>query len=224
MQRANARLRVVVPITIGIIFVLLYMHFRKLGSAAMVMGTTLLFAPIGGVWLMWWFDFNLSIAAGVGFIALAGLASEMVVVMVAFLDESVERWTGEGRLVTVVHLRDAIAEGAVDRVRPLLMTVATTVVGLVPVMIGTQAGSRVMKRLAAPMVGGLVSTTVLTLVVVPAFYLLWHGLWLAVRPQAGAGVIAVLSMGAGLAGPEPCPHCADRCGLARLGSGGVAPP
>ena len=176
MQRANDRLRLVVPLTITIIFVLLYAHFRRIGTAAMVLVSTVLFAPLGGVWLMWWSDFNLSIAAGVGFIALSGLAAEMGVVMVAYLEDATARFEQEGRLRTIADLREAIVEGAVDRVRPLVMTVATTFVGLLPVMIGTEAGARVMKRLAAPMVGGLVSALLLTLVVLPAIYLLWRSL------------------------------------------------
>jgi Cu(I)/Ag(I) efflux system membrane protein CusA/SilA len=172
MQRANERLAVVVPLTLGIIFFLLYAHFHRMVNAAVVLGSTLILAPVGGVWLMWWFGFHLSVATGVGFIALAGLATEMSVVMVAFLDEATERAEAEGRLGTVGQLREAVAQGAVDRVRPLLMTVGTTLVGLLPVL-GAEAGSRVMRRLAAPMVGGLVSSIVLALVVLPAVYLLW---------------------------------------------------
>jgi len=174
MQRANQRLSVVVPLTIAIIFVLLYAHFRRLESATLVLVSALIFAPIGGVWLMWAAGFNLSIAAGVGFIALAGLACEMVVVMVVFLEEAIERARAEGRLEGLDDLRAAITEGAVDRVRPLVMTVATTFFGLLPAMAGAEAGARVMKRLAAPMVGGLISSLVLTLVLIPAIVLLWR--------------------------------------------------
>ena len=193
MERANDRLAVVVPFTLAIIFGLLYAHFRRLGSAAMVMISTGIFAPVGGVWLMWWFGFNLSIAAAVGFIALAGLATELVVVMVAYLDEAVDRCAAEGRLTSTEALRDAIMEGAVDRVRPLVMTVGTTAVGLVPVMLGTASGSRVMKRLAAPMIGGLASAMVLALVLLPAIYLLWHGFWLR-RELAGIGRFGAASV------------------------------
>ncbi len=174
MQRANQRLRVVIPITLGLIFVLLYAHFQKLSPAIMILLCTMLFAPVGGIWLMWWYGFNLSVAAGVGFIALAGLATEMGVVMLAFLDESVERSAADGALSTAQELKAAITRGAVDRVRPLVMTVATTFVGLLPVLFGTQAGARVMKRLAAPLVGGLLSATVLILVLLPAVYFVWH--------------------------------------------------
>ena len=173
MERASERLSIVVPLTLAIIFLLLYAHFRNLPETMMVMGT-LPFALIGGVWLMWALDFNVSVAVGVGFIALAGLAAETGVVMLVYLDEAYERWQNEGRMHSLADLKAAIAEGAVDRVRPKLMTVATTLIGLLPVMFGTETGTRVMKRIAAPMVGGLISSTVLTLVILPALYLLWR--------------------------------------------------
>ncbi|MBX2800492.1 MAG: CusA/CzcA family heavy metal efflux RND transporter [Myxococcales bacterium] len=175
LQRANERLALVVPLTLAIIVVLLYLHFRRMGQTLMVLVGTLVFAPIGGVWCMYLAGFNLSVAAGVGFIALAGLAAETGVVMLVYLDEAVARFARQGRLGTMAQLREAIREGAVDRVRPKLMTVATTTLGLMPVMLGTETGTRIMKRIAAPMVGGLVSSTLLTLVVIPAIYLLWKG-------------------------------------------------
>jgi Cu(I)/Ag(I) efflux system membrane protein CusA/SilA len=178
MQRANQRLAIVVPITLAVIFILLYAHFRQFGETAMVMIGTIVFAPIGGVWLMYLADFNMSVAAGVGFIALAGLAAETGVVMIVYLDEAYERFRGEGRMRSIVDLKEAIMTGAVDRVRPKLMTVATTMIGLLPIMYGVETGTRVMKRIAAPMVGGLVSSTILTLVLIPALYLLWKGLLL----------------------------------------------
>jgi len=173
MARANERLALVVPLTLGIIFVLLYLHFSRVSETLMVMVGTLVFAPIGGIWFLYLADFNLSVAVGVGFIALAGLAAETGVVMLVYLDEALERYRGEGRLVDLGALEAAISEGAVDRVRPKLMTVATTTLGLLPILVGTETGTRVMKRIAAPMVGGLVSSTVLTLVVLPAMYLIW---------------------------------------------------
>ena len=127
------------------------------------------------VWLLWLLDFNFSIAAGVGFIALAGLAAETGIVMLVYLDESCRRHLREGRMNSLEDLRAAISEGAVERVRPLLMTVATTLIGLLPIMFGTETGIRVMKRIAAPMVGGLISSTLLTLIVLPAVYYLWKG-------------------------------------------------
>ena len=178
MERANERLAVVIPLTLGIIFLLLFMHFRNLTETTIVLGT-LPFALVGGVWLMWGLGFNLSVAVGVGFIALAGLAAETGVVMLVYLDEAYERWRRDGKLRTMADVKAAIIEGAVDRVRPKLMTVATTLIGLLPVMFGTETGTRVMKRIAAPMVGGLISSTVLTLIIIPAIYLLWR------RPSGG---------------------------------------
>ena len=174
MQRANERLAIVVPITLGVIFILLYAHFRRLAPTLMVMLGTIVFAPIGGIWLLYLSDYNLSVAAGVGFIALAGLAAETGVVMLVYLDEAYARFVESGRMNSPADLKAAIMEGAVDRVRPKLMTVTTTMIGLLPVMYGTETGTRVMKRIAAPMVGGLVSSTALTLVVIPALYLLWR--------------------------------------------------
>jgi Cu(I)/Ag(I) efflux system membrane protein CusA/SilA len=173
MQRANERLTLVVPITLVIIFLLLFMHFGNLPETLIVL-STLPFALVGGIWLLWWMDFNLSVAVGVGFIALAGLAAETGVVMIVYLDETWERWRREGRLLTLDDLKQVVTEGAVDRVRPKVMTVATTVLGLLPVMLGTETGTRVMKRIAAPMVGGLLSSTLLTLLLVPAVWYLWR--------------------------------------------------
>ena len=173
MQRANTRLAVVVPLTLALIFLLLFIHFGNLPETLIVLGT-LPFALVGGIWLLWLADFNLSVAVGVGFIALSGLAAETGVVMLVYLDETWERWTREGRLRTVADLVAVTTEGAVDRVRPKVMTVATTVIALLPVMFGTETGTRVMKRIAAPMVGGLLTSTVLTLIIVPAVWLLWR--------------------------------------------------
>ena len=173
MERANATLWVVVPLTLGIIFILLYIHFRRITESAIVMVGTILFAPVGGIWLLYLLDFNMSIAVGVGFIALVGLAAETGVVMLVYLDERFDRAKREGRLRNLDDLRHAVAGGAVERVRPLLMTVATTLIGLLPIMFGTETGTRVMKRIAAPMVGGLISSTILTLMVLPAVYLIW---------------------------------------------------
>jgi Cu(I)/Ag(I) efflux system membrane protein CusA/SilA len=173
MERANERLRMVVPITLFVIFLLLYMHFGNLPETAIVMGT-LPFALVGGIWLLWGAGFNLSVAVGVGFIALAGLAAETGVVMIVYLDETWQRWREEGRLRGVADLKRIVMEGAVDRVRPKVMTVAATLFGLLPIMWGTGTGTRVMKRIAAPMVGGVVSSTILTLLIVPAVWYLWR--------------------------------------------------
>ena len=173
MERANKRLTVVVPLTLAIIFLLLYIHFRNFAETTIVM-LTLPFALVGGIWLMYQSGYNMSVAVAVGFIALAGLAAETGVVMLVYLDETYERWKREGRLRSLDDLSAIVMEGAVDRVRPKLMTVATTMIGLLPVMYGTETGTRVMKRIAAPMVGGLVSSTVLTLIIIPAIYLIWR--------------------------------------------------
>jgi Cu(I)/Ag(I) efflux system membrane protein CusA/SilA len=172
MERANKRLSVIVPLTIALIFLLLFMHFRNMAESLIVM-LTIPFALSGGVWLMFGLGYNISVAVVVGFIALAGLAAETGVIMLVYLDESYGRWKREGRLRTIADLKAVIVEGAVMRVRPKLMTVATNVFALVPIMFITETGSRVMKRIAAPMVGGLLSSTILTLVIIPAIYLLW---------------------------------------------------
>jgi Cu(I)/Ag(I) efflux system membrane protein CusA/SilA len=179
LTRALARLQVVAPVTLVVIFLLLYLSFGRLGEAVLIM-TTLPFALLGGVWLLYWLDYNLSVAVGVGFIALAGVAAETGVVMLVYLDQALARRKEtarmEGRMVTMVELREAVVEGALLRLRPKMMTVATIIVGLLPIMYGSGTGSEVMRRIAAPMVGGIVSATLLTLVVIPAVFLLWQGM------------------------------------------------
>jgi Cu(I)/Ag(I) efflux system membrane protein CusA/SilA len=172
MQKARQTLNLIVPLTILVIFVLLYLHFHSIPEAAVVMAS-LPFALVGGVWLLYLLDYNLSVAVVVGFIALAGLAAETGVVMLVYLDEAYKRWSDRGEMQSPEHLRGAIIEGAVERVRPKLMTVATTLIGLMPIMLGTETGVRVMKRIAAPMVGGLISSTILTLLIIPAVYDVW---------------------------------------------------
>jgi len=176
MERAQKRLALVLPLTLLIIFFLLYVHFRNLTEVLIVM-LAIPFSLVGGVWLMYALGYNMSVAVAVGFIALAGLAAETGIVMLAYLDEVYHRRQREGRLNTMKDLYDGIIEGAVLRVRPKLMTVATTIIGLMPVMIGNvfESGSEVMQRIAAPMVGGLVSATVLTLLIIPAIYMVWKG-------------------------------------------------
>ncbi|MGI9174358.1 MAG: efflux RND transporter permease subunit, partial [Rhodothermales bacterium] len=169
MERAGRRLRVLIPITLAIIFLLLFLHFKNAWESTLLM-VTLPFAVVGAVWLMVVLGFNMSVAVAVGFIAVAGLAAETGVVMQVYLDEAVARYRQEGRLVSPDALKAALEEGAVDRVRPKLMTVFTTLIGLLPIMLGTGTGSEVMRRIATPMVGGLVSSTILTLVVIPALY------------------------------------------------------
>jgi Cu(I)/Ag(I) efflux system membrane protein CusA/SilA len=175
MERAAERLMLVLPLTLAIIFFLLYVHFRNLTEVLIVL-LTVPFSLVGGIWLMYALGYNMSVATAVGFIALAGLAAETGIVMLAYLDEVHHRKKREGRLETMRDLYEGIIEGAVLRVRPKLMTVATTIIGLLPVMMGNvfESGSQVMQRIAAPMVGGLASATVLTLLIIPALYMVWR--------------------------------------------------
>ena len=174
MRRAERRLQVVVPVTLAIIFMLLYLNFRNIAQSLIVM-LSLPFALVGGVWLMFLLDHNMSIAVGVGFIALAGLSAELGVVMLTYLDNSFNARQSEGRMQNRNDLIDAIVEGAALRVRPILMTVFSTIGGLLPIMWGHGTGSEVMQRIAAPMVGGLISSTVLALICIPAIYAIWKG-------------------------------------------------
>ena len=178
MQRAIDRLKIVVPFTLAIIFVLLYVNFRRLAETLIVM-LSVPFALVGGVWLMSWLGYNMSVAVGVGFIALGGVAAETGVVMLIYLDQAWQRIRAErearGERVTAADLYAAVMEGAVERVRPKMMTVVAIMAGLLPIMWSTGTGSEVMRRIAAPMVGGMVSSTVLTLVVIPALYAMVKG-------------------------------------------------
>jgi len=175
LQHAIAKLKVVVPVTLLVIFVLLYLNFGRLAETLIVM-LSAPFALIGGVWLLYLLDYNLSVAAVVGFIALLGVAAETAVVMLVYLDQAWDaaraRCAANGQAPSTRDLYDAVLEGAVLRVRPKMMTVSAIVAGLLPIMFGTGTGSEVMRRIAAPMVGGMVSATVLTLIVVPAIYAL----------------------------------------------------
>ncbi len=175
MQRAIAKMKVVVPVTLALIFLLLYLNFRRVTESLIVM-LSVPFALVGGVWLMWALDYNLSVAVAVGFIALAGVAAETGVVMLIFLDHALaalaKKRKAQGKSLSLDDLTAAIVEGAVERVRPKMMTVVAIMAGLLPIMWSTGTGSEVMRRIAAPMVGGMVSSTVLTLVVIPAVYAL----------------------------------------------------
>jgi Cu(I)/Ag(I) efflux system membrane protein CusA/SilA len=173
MQRANRTLRIVVPITLAIIFLLLYVNFRSVAESLIVM-LSVPFALVGSVWLLWVLGYNLSVAVWVGLIALAGVAAEIAVVLLVYLDEAFHRHEREGRLRSRDDLYDAIREGAGERVRPVLMTATAVIAGLLPILWGGGTGATVMKRIAAPMVGGMVSATVLSLLVVPAIYSLWR--------------------------------------------------
>jgi copper/silver efflux system protein len=178
LERAEARLKLVVPVTLMIIFLLLYLNFRRLTETLIVM-LSLPFALAGGFWLMWWLGFNLSVAVAVGFIALAGVAAETGVVMLIYLDHAIEeikaKCTNENRAFTRSDLHDAIMIGAVERVRPKMMTVVAIMAGLLPILWSTGTGSEVMQRIAVPMIGGMVSSTLLTLIVIPAIYGLVKG-------------------------------------------------
>jgi Cu(I)/Ag(I) efflux system membrane protein CusA/SilA len=173
IQRVKSRLEFVVPLTLAIIGLLLYLTFGTVAQTLMVM-LSLPFALVGGVWLMWLLDYNLSVAVAVGFIALAGVAAETGVVMLLYLDHAWEDITRDGRQPTIGELHGAIEHGAVNRLRPKLMTVAAIMLGLLPALWTHGTGAEVMQRIAAPMVGGMITSTILTLVVIPVLYFLWR--------------------------------------------------
>ena len=183
MQRAKERLKFIIPITLVIIFVLLFMNFGNMTESLIVM-LSLPFSLVGGIWLMYLLGYNFSVAVGVGFIALAGVAAETGVVMLIYLDHAYDKWRDRGKMRSMKHLAGAIMEGAVERVRPKMMTVMAIMAGLFPIMWGHGTGSDVMKRIAAPMVGGMVSSTILTLVVIPVIYDLWKG-WKMRKSEEG---------------------------------------
>lgn len=170
LERATAKLKIVLPFTLMIIFILLYVTFSRVKDALLIMGT-LPFSLIGGVWLLWLLGYNLSVAAAVGFIALAGVAAEFGVIMVLYLNQAIAKRRPE---LNDRALNEAIHEGAVLRVRPKVMTVATIMAGLLPIMWGGGTGSEVMQRIAAPMIGGMITAPLLSMLVIPAVYLLTH--------------------------------------------------
>jgi Cu(I)/Ag(I) efflux system membrane protein CusA/SilA len=175
MERAMEKMKIVVPVTLLTIFLLLYLNFRRLTETFIVL-LSVPFALIGGVWLMWLLDYSMSIAVAVGFIALAGVAAETGVVILVYIDNAwdavQQRCRAEGRPPGPADLYEAVMEGAVARVRPKIMTVVTTMAGLAPIMWDSGTGSEVMSRIAAPMIGGMISSTLLTLAVIPALYAL----------------------------------------------------
>jgi len=177
MVRAKERLSIVGPVTLAIIVLLLYLSFRRFAEVAIIIGT-LPMALIGGLWLLYILGYDLSVAVGVGFIALAGVAVEIGVVMLVYLNQAIrehmETAKSEGRALTMDDVQQAVIDGAVLRVRPIMMTVAAIIAGLMPIMLGDGTGSEVMRRIAAPMVGGMVSATILTLIVIPALFLFWR--------------------------------------------------
>jgi copper/silver efflux system protein len=187
LERAKARLRIVVPVTIFLIFVLLYLNFRSVPRSLIVL-LSVPFGVVGAIVYLSLLHYHLSVAVWVGIIALAGVAAETGVVMIIFLDEAYERWQREGRLRSMADLRQAIIEGAVQRVRPKMMTASAILIGLLPIMWSHGAGADVMKRIAAPMIGGMVSSTLLTLLVIPALYALWRGRHFQSREPIGRGL------------------------------------
>ncbi|WP_292656803.1 efflux RND transporter permease subunit, partial [Mesorhizobium sp.] len=178
LERAAARMKIVVPVTLLIIFLLLFFNFRALTETLIVM-LSLPFALVGGIWLMWWLGFNMSVAVAVGFIALAGVAAETGVVMLIYLEQAMAEVKAERdahkQPFVRTDLYEAIMLGAVERVRPKMMTVVAIMAGLIPILWSTGTGSEVMQRIAVPMIGGMISSTLLTLVVIPAIYGLVKG-------------------------------------------------
>ena len=172
LERATKRLKVVVPITLLIIFGLLYFNFRSVTETVIVM-LSLPFALVGGVWLMWLLGYNMSVAVAIGFIALAGVAAETGVIMLIYLDHAYHDRVRRGVLVSLADIDAVVEYGTVERVRPKMMTVLAIIAGLLPILWSQDVGADVLKRIAAPMVGGMVTSTVLTLVVIPAIYSLW---------------------------------------------------
>ncbi len=169
MERAKAKMQLVVPVTLALVFLLLYFNFGNVSETLIVM-LSIPFTLVGGVWFLWALDYNWSVAVTIGFLALAGVAAETAVIMLVYLDHAWETRRAAGQPLGVRDVYDAVMEGAVERVRPKMMTVASTMIGLLPILWGTGTGASVMKRIAAPMVGGMVSSTLLTLLVVPAIW------------------------------------------------------
>ncbi len=188
LQRAEAKLKLVIPATLIVILVLLFLNFGRLTETLIVM-LSVPFALVGGAWLMWWLGYNMSVAVAVGFIALAGVAAETGVVMLIYLDHALneikQQRLLEGVALTRADLQRAIMTGAVERVRPKMMTVVAIMAGLLPILWSTGTGSEVMRRIAVPMVGGMVSSTLLTLLVIPAIYAIVKG-WRLPRPAEAA--------------------------------------
>jgi Cu(I)/Ag(I) efflux system membrane protein CusA/SilA len=181
LERATERLKIVVPTTLVIIFVLLLLTFRRFGDAALIM-VTLPLALAGGFWFMFFLGYNMSIASAVGFIALGGVAAEIGIVMVVYLNQSVAAHIAKQELPGESLLIKAVIEGAALRVRPIAMTVAVIIAGLLPIMWSNGTGAEVMRRIAAPMIGGMITVTLLTMLVIPAAY----GLMVS-RRQAASG-------------------------------------
>jgi Cu(I)/Ag(I) efflux system membrane protein CusA/SilA len=187
LERARARLGLLVPATLAIIVLLLYWQLGRLGEVLIVLGVLPL-SLVGGVWLLYWLDFRLSVAVAVGFIALAGMAVEVGVVMIMYLRQSLEAAAADGPL-DATRLRAAVSEAALRRLRPVLMTVLATLLGLAPIMLGHGTGAELTRRIAAPMIGGIAGLLLLSLLVLPALFLLYHRFRLRreLAPHPGAG-------------------------------------
>jgi Cu(I)/Ag(I) efflux system membrane protein CusA/SilA len=170
-ERASKRLSYVVPMTLGIIFILLFLAFKRITPAILILGS-LPFALVGAVWFLYFLGYHFSIASGVGMIALSGLAAEFGIIMLVYLDDAIERYRAAGKLNNKEDLYAALIEGAALRVRPKAMTVAVILAGLIPILIGAGTGSEAMSRIAAPMVGGMLTAPLLSLFVLPAAYML----------------------------------------------------
>jgi Cu(I)/Ag(I) efflux system membrane protein CusA/SilA len=187
-------MKIVIPITLLIIFLLLYLNFQRVAESLVVM-LSVPFALVGGVWLLWLLDYNLSVAVAVGFIALAGVAAETGVVMLIYLEQAwqeiQQQCANAGRKPTVADLHSAIMQGAVERVRPKMMTVVAIMAGLLPILWSSGTGSEVMRRIAAPMVGGMISSAVLTLLVIPAIYALLKQHQLASASRGATGQVQI---------------------------------
>ena len=205
LERATARLKVVVPITLLIIVGLLYFNFRSVTETAIVM-LSLPFALVGGVWLMWILGYNMSVAVAIGFIALAGVAAETGVIMLIYLDHAWRDRETSGTLTSRADIDAAVEYGAVERVRPKMMTVIAIIAGLLPILWSQDVGADVLKRIAAPMVGGMVTSTVLTLVVIPAIYSLWKERVLHRRLAARGTAHAIIPEGRAGRLPDPVPR------------------
>ncbi|MCH7950461.1 MAG: efflux RND transporter permease subunit [Candidatus Dadabacteria bacterium] len=180
LQRVRNKLKIMIPLTLVLIFFLLYINFRSVTETIIIL-LSVPFALVGSIWLLYLLNYNLSVAVWVGMIALAGLAAQTGVVMIIYLDAEHDRWKSEGKLRSLEDLRELIIEGAVKRVRPKMMTVMSTTMGLLPLMWSIGTGADMMKRIAAPMIGGLITSTVLTLVIIPVVYLIWKGRGLEVN-------------------------------------------
>jgi Cu(I)/Ag(I) efflux system membrane protein CusA/SilA len=206
LERAMARLKIVVPATLLIIFLLLYLNFQSVTETLIVM-LSLPFALVGGLWLMWWLGFNLSVAVAVGFIALAGVAAETGVVMLIYLNHALaeisERRAAEGRPMSRADLREAIMEGAVERVRPKMMTVVAIMAGLLPIMWSSGTGSEIMQRIAVPMIGGMISSTLLTLIVIPAIFGIVKGFGLTHSHERPVSAVASKAVASSVQVHEP---------------------